>query len=269
MKSTILTAVLITVALFVSSCDIYDPFYYVDNQPPAPPSDIYVINGDNTVELNWVYNYESDVAGYNIYYSYSYDGKYTMIGSSSSNYFVDYGANNGVTYFYAVTAYDYNGNESDLSYDVIYSTPRPEGFNQAIFDFNKFPQNSGYSFSKYQVVPYDNENSDVFFENYDGTFYLDVWDDTDIQDMGITHDIYDIPYAPVSGWSEYKDEIAKVGHTYVIWTWNNHFAKIRVKSITSDRIVFDWAYQLVEGETQLKPKAKGKIREELKRENWH
>ena len=32
----------------------------------------------------------------------------------------------------AVAAYDFNGNESELSYDVIYSTPRPEGFNQPI-----------------------------------------------------------------------------------------------------------------------------------------
>ena len=72
-------------------------------------------------------------------------------------------------------------------------------------------------------------------------------------------------YAPTTGWSDTKDEIAKVGHTYVIWTWNNHFAKMRVKSITNDRIVFDWAYQLLEGNTQLKPKAKGNLRGELKR----
>lgn len=188
-----------------------------------------------------------------------------MIGSSSNNHFIDYGANNGVTYFYAVTAYDYNGNESELSYDAVYSTPRPEGFNQAIFDFNRFPQNAGYSFSEYLVVPYDDLGADVFFENYNGTFYLDVWDDTDIQDMGYTQDIYDIPFAPTTGWSDTKDAIAKIGHTYVIWTWNNHFAKIRVKSITNDRIVFDWAYQLVEGNTQLKPKAKGILRGELKR----
>jgi hypothetical protein len=40
---------------------------------------------------------------------------------------------------------------------------------------------------------------------------------------------------------------------------------MRVKSINNDRIVFDWAYQLVEGNAQLKPKAKGIVRGELKR----
>lgn len=265
MKKTFLFAAILTAILSLTSCDIRDPYYYIDDQPPLPPSGIVVLNGDNRVDIGWMHNREDDVAGYNIYYSYSYDGKYTRIGSSSDNYFVDYGANNGVTYYYAVTAYDYNGNESDLSYDAVYSTPRPEGFNQAIFDYYRFPQNSGYSFSKYLVVPYNSENSDVFFENYNGTFYLDVWDDTDIQDMGFTQDIYDIPYAPQSGWSGTKDAIAKVGHTYVIWTWNNHFAKIRVKNITNDRVVFDWAYQLVEGNTQLKPKVKGSTRGELKK----
>lgn len=265
MKKTLLTAAFLLVIISLSSCDIHDPFYQIDNQPPAPPTGIYVLNGDNRVDISWINNFERDLAGYNIYYSYSYNGKYTMIGSSSSNYFIDYGANNGVTYYYAVTAYDYNGNESELSYDVIYSTPRPEGFNQAIFDYLRFPQNSGYSFAKYLVVPYNSENADVFFENYNGTFYLDVWDDSDIKDMGPTQDIYDIPYAPTSGWSTTKDAIAKVGHTYVIWTWNNHYAKLRVKSITNDRIVFDWAYQLLEGNTQLKPKSKGTTRSELHR----
>ncbi|NWF91022.1 MAG: hypothetical protein HXY50_16370 [Ignavibacteriaceae bacterium] len=265
MKKLLLSIVLMIIILSLNSCDFHDPFYHIDNQPPSPPTGIAVLNGDNVVDISWFHNYENDVAGYNVYYSYEYDGKYTMIGSTNDNYFVDYGANNGVTYYYAVTAYDYNNNESELSYDVVYSTPRPEGFNQAIFDFNRFPQNSGYSFSKYLVVPYNSDNSDVFFENYNGTYYLDVWDDTDIQDMGYTQSIYDIPYAPVNGWSESKDAIASVGHTYVIWTWNNHFAKIRVKSITNDRIVFDWAYQLVEGEAQLKPKAKTNIRQQLKR----
>ena len=49
-----------------------------------------------------------------------------------------------------------------------------------------------------------------------------------------------------------KYTLAEVGHTYVIWTWDNHFAKIRVKTISNERIVFDWAYQLLEGEQQLK-----------------
>ncbi|OGU30198.1 MAG: hypothetical protein A2057_05885 [Ignavibacteria bacterium GWA2_35_9] len=267
MKKISIYGFAIITSLVLSACELYEPDdYYYDYDPPAVPGGIVVINGDNRVDLYWDDNYEDDLAGYNVYYSYEYDGKYTLIGSSQTSYFIDWESANGVTYYYAVTAYDYNGNESELSYDVVYATPRPEGFNQSIFNYNKYPENSGYSFSNYSVVPYDDLGSDFFFENYDGEFYLNVWDDTDIQNMGQTYDIYDIPYAPASGWNPSKYELAVVGHTYVIWTWNNHFAKVRVKSITNDRVVFDWAYQLVEGNRELKLNTKKGKREPLQKE---
>jgi hypothetical protein len=253
MKKILFTTTLFGLALLFNSCGVNDAYDYT---PPSAPTGVSVINGDNRVDIYWNANRESDVAGYNIYYSYTYDGKYTLIGSTVNNYFIDDGAVNGETYYYAVTAYDYNGNESDLSRDVVYSTPRPEGFNQAIYDYLNFPNTGGFSFFDYSVVPYDDQSSDFFFENYEGTFYLDVWDDSDIQDMGPTTDIYDIPYAPTGGWSTTKDAIAVVGHTYVIWTFDNHYAKVRIKNITADRLVFDWAFQLVQGETQLKPSIK-------------
>ncbi|MCS7053818.1 MAG: hypothetical protein NZM09_08790 [Ignavibacterium sp.] len=249
MKSSLkVITLLISISLFHSCGNLPAE----DETPPAPPKGVRVINGDKKAEITWRRNSENDVAGYNVYYSYSYDGKYTLIGSTTSNSFIDAGIRNGIKYYYAVTAYDYNDNESDLSEDVVYAVPRPEGFNQSIFDFRRFPNSSGYSFSKYSVVKYDSDDADFFFENYQGTYYLVVYDDTDIIDMGPTVDIYDIQFAPDSGWSPTKDEIAKVGHTYVIWTWNNHFAKIRVKNITPERIVFDWAYQTVKGERMLK-----------------
>jgi len=264
MKKKILTAGLLTIMLIITSCDINDS-YDNDYTPPAAPSGIQVLNGDKRVDIYWIKNRESDVAGYNVYYNYTYEGKYTLIGSTSGTHFADVYAENGVKYYYAVAAYDYNGNESELSYDVIYSTPRPEGFNHAIFDYRRFPNKSGFTFNDFTTVPYDDNATDFFFEIYQGTPYLVVYDDTDIQDMGLTNDIYDIPYAPVTGWNPNKEEIAKIGHTYVIWTYDNHFAKIRIKNITSDRVVFDWAFQLVSGEYQLKPVIKGKGIRELNR----
>lgn len=269
MKKIKILLAAISAAFLFSACEnLHDPdYYYYDNQAPIAPEGLVVYNGDNQVDISWFHNPESDVAGYNVYFAYTYDGRYELIGSTADNYFIDYGANNGNKYYYAVAAYDYNGNESELSYDVAYATPRPEGYNQAIFDYLKFPNNSGYSFDNYSVVPFDDLEADVFFENYQGTFYLNVWDDTDIQDVGSTNDIYDIPYAPTSGWSPDKYVQARIGHTYVIWTWDNHFAKIRVHNITRDRVVFDWAYQLVEGDTQLKPKSNGEFRKNITSKN--
>ncbi len=259
MKKIFLSLVILTSLVLLQACHINEPYdhnnYTPDNTAPAIPTGVQVLNGDNVVDLSWNKNREADLAGYNIYYSTTYYGQYTLIGSSTNNYFTDDGAKNGVLNYYAVTAYDQSGNESDLSKDNVYATPRPEGFNQAISDFRTLPNTSGYQFSTYSVV--HDTLSDVFFDNDNGKFYLDVWNDTDILDAGPTNDIYDIPTAPTSGWSTTKDAIAIVGHTYVIWTWNNHYAKLRVKNIVGGRLVFDWAYQLVDGNTQLKSKPGG------------
>jgi len=79
--------------------------------------------------------------------------------------------------------------------------------------------------------------------------------------MGLTNDIYDIPYAPESGWVFKEYLRADVGHTYVIRTIENKYAKISIKQINGDGIVFDWAFQIVPGETQLKPVARSGQRE--------
>lgn len=252
----ILSGSIIFLGLALTGCDHFHDSY--DNTPPSPPTNLRTVTGDNRVDIEWDKNPERDVAGYNVYYAYSYNGKYTLIGTTQNTYFIDDGAQNGTTYYYAVTAFDFNGNESDLSKDVAYDTPRPEGFNQAIFDYNKVPNNAGYDFSQYLVVPYDDTTADMFFEYYNGKSYVDVWKDSDIQDMGPTKDIYDISYAPTGGWVplqsgdniKYAEVI--VGHTYVIWTYNNHYAKIRISSITADRMIFDWAYQTVQGNKELK-----------------
>jgi hypothetical protein len=255
-QSRIITiAILAGLTLFLSGCNRKDFF---NNHPPEPPQNITSLNGDNRVDIYWDYSNDHNVAGYNVYYGYSYNGKYTLLGSTQTNHFIDNGANNGVTYYYAVTAYDYDGLESDLSKDVVYNTPRPEGFNQAIFDFNLSPDIAGYDFSQYSVLPYNQLNTDIYFEFYQGKNYIDVWNDTEIQDMGTTNDIYDIPYAPKTGWvpvkgnDTFKYTEALIGHTYVVWTRDNHFAKVRISGISGSRMIFDWSYQLVQGNIELK-----------------
>jgi len=74
------------------------------------------------VTLAWDYNQENDIAGYRLYY-----------GNSSGNYsqVIDVGSNNqhnvsglqaGVTYYFAVTAYDSSNLESDYSKELVHTT---------------------------------------------------------------------------------------------------------------------------------------------------
>jgi len=248
------TTFVLFAVLLMAGCDM--PSTHRDLAPPSVPRGVFTATGDNFVELSWVPNPEPDVAGYNVFVSSSYYGRYDLIGATADPAFIDYDARNGQTYYYAVSAFDFAGNESDLSKDVAYDTPRPEGYDVVLFDYRTRPTIAGYDFSTYSVGQYNDDYTDVFFEYYNGLYYMNVWEDSDIQDMGYTNSLYDVTTAPDGGWSPTKDARIVVGHTYVVWTWDDHYAKFRVSLLSPSRVVFDWAYQLQTGNPRLKPSAK-------------
>jgi len=262
-KIRLFLAMIVIGALFFTACD--EEEYLSDRVAPAPPKNLRVLNGDGKIEISWEPNTERDLSGYNVYYANDYWGKYNFIGSTASNYFIDSEAGNGSKYYYGIAAYDLSGNESELSYDEVYGIARPEGFNSIVFDAAKYPDISGWSFIKEQAVKFSDIDTDFFFEMFNGKPYINVWEEFDIQDMGYTDDIYDITEAPADGWipivpgENIKYSEAIRGHTYIIWTVDNHFAKIRISGMTAERIVFDWAFQTVIGERMLKVKRSDRV----------
>ncbi|MBI3003877.1 MAG: hypothetical protein HYY49_00495 [Ignavibacteriales bacterium] len=224
----------------------------VDRTPPAAPRGVRTISLDNAVEIQWLANTEPDVQGYNIWRALQYEGPYSLRGGTSNLVFVDNNANNGTTYYYALSAYDYEGNESAITKDVIYDTPRPEGYNVVLDDYRTSPLFAGYEFSSNTVGPYDDQFTDIFFENFNGLHFLNVWDDTEVQDMGYTNDLDEISVAPDTGWAPSKSAEAIWGHTYVVRTWDNHYAKVRVINVSNSQVRFDWAYQTAWGNPELK-----------------
>lgn len=244
-----ISAMLVFITLV--GCD--ERFYQPDLTPPSVPRGLYAEAGDKLVEIFWNQNLEHDLSGYRIFVSTSAVGKYQYIGSTKQTYFLDKGIPNGQTYYYTVTAYDFEENESPLSREVVSATPRPEGYDIILKDYRTYPDEAGYDFSAYSVEPFDDNYTDVYFENYNGTYYFNVWkEDTEIQDLGYTKSLYEIIEAPTSGWSPTGDVRIIVGHTYVIRTWDYHYTKIRVTSLSSTRVIFDWTYQLQSYNTQLK-----------------
>jgi hypothetical protein len=85
---------------------------------------ITVINIDvSQVTVSWNANTESDLAGYKVYYVAS-SGNYDTnadVGNKTSYTFSNLAS--GMTYYIAVTAYDFVGNESSYSNEVTYSVP--------------------------------------------------------------------------------------------------------------------------------------------------
>ena len=64
----------ITILVYLTGCDVNEPEYVVDNVPPVPPTGIKVFVGDDVIDLTWFDNRDPDLAGYNIYFSHSYNG---------------------------------------------------------------------------------------------------------------------------------------------------------------------------------------------------
>jgi hypothetical protein len=240
---------IVIVALTLVSCREH---FIVDTTPPTPPQGVIATALSNSVEVRWLRNQEPDVAGYRVWISDRYDGEYKLIGTTVEARFVDLGARNGERVYYGISAYDFEDNESELSTDVVYATPRPEGFGTKLNNYRVAPLFAGYDFSTYSIGNYNDDYTDVFFEALNGRYYLNVWDDTDIQDMGYTGSLYDIVVAPEGGWAPSRIVEAIPGHTYIVWTWDDHFAKIRVREVTPQRITFDWAYQIAKSNPDLK-----------------
>ena len=67
--------------------------------------------------------------------------------------------------------------------------------------------------------------------------------DTQIQDAGYVA-LVDVDYGPPAGWSSDGVVEAIPGHSYILLTRDNHYAKFEVNSRSAADIVIDWAYQI-------------------------
>ena len=231
-----------------------------DDEPPAVPRGVISITGDGYVRIEWIPNEEYDLEGYHVYWNDRASGVYEYLGSTHSNIFIDRDVQNGKTYYYAVSAYDYSGNESDLS-DTVFDTPRPEGRNVTLWDDTRHPNEDGYHFSSTGAIQrYDDPATDIYFiydgygpaghRGYMGAVETDP--PTQIQDCGYMDSLEEINYAPEGGWSYVGEVELIVGHAYVVWTWDNYFASFRAVDLGERYVVFDWAYQTDKGNPELK-----------------
>lgn len=262
MKKKLLTLVLILVTLAFVGCDDCNDekiVYVGEDNPPPVPQGVYSVTGDGEVHIYWlpIDDIVGDFDTYVVYRSDSHpDTGYWEIGSTDNTWFVDDNVLNGRTYYYAISSVDLDGNLSDLSYEDVFDTPRPEGYDGQLIDFNIVPDSAGWDLSSDRVVDYRSYACDFFLEYYDGdnVFYFNVTDDSILlQDMGYTQSLDDISYSPADGWSQNGWCEVILGHTYVFRTIDHHFAKVRVSYIGFDYILFDWAYQIDDNNRELKP----------------
>lgn len=259
------------VVIALAGCNDSNTVLYVDDIPPAVPTGVYTVTGDGQVDIYWNPVREQDVAGYGVYWSDQLNGVYkrldTIYGVENTHY-VDTDVVNGTTYYYAVDAFDQNNNESELSYEAAFDTPRPAGSdvvharldqpNASGIDFSDWDPNGTGSF----VTAWDAPDTDIYFQTVGnvlyakGTLINNYWND--IQDLGWTSTMDDISWAPADGWSVAPNGVELIeGHTYVVWTHDSYFAKFRIKNLVYSQGVpvaafFDWAYQIDQNNPELR-----------------
>ena len=273
MKLWKLTIILIVAALVMAGCEedetIFDPV-------PAAPQNVRSITADGEVYLYFNGLYEKDIMEYRIYRSldsldgYEYIGTVDAEPNPNGEYlyyyeFIDaFNITNGETYYYAVRAVDFAGQISDLSAEMIHDTPRPEGYVSLYYD-NDYAEEAGFNFGTLLRVCSDICDADIYLDYYEvggiTTRYLNVGNSlTDIQDMGYHADTdtslgFDmVSFSPEDGWATLAYVELIEGHVYVIWTHDNHYAKVHVEGIYSDYARLRWGYQVDEGNIELAPR---------------
>jgi len=244
----------------VAGCDNDDPVVAADTYPPFPPDGVFSITGDKVVSIYWNENQEPDLDGYRVYRgNVDLSGPYYPLAdvAASQTYYDDFDVNNGETWFYAVTAFDKRGNESKLSREDVFDTPRPEGFNLVLVELGQDPLHSGYDFSSLSNLSQNaaSNSTDIYFENQGDVFYVVCADPgVDIQDYGLI-DLIGVDWAPDAGWAPSKKAEAIVGHSYIVQILNGqgdfNVAKFEVRSVTNTSLRMDWAYQAVPNNPEL------------------
>ena len=255
MKNWIIIMTALVAAAFIGCTDETTKYIEIDN-PPAIPQNVRTVTGNDTVFIYWLPVQDKDLDYYRVWWSQD-DSIYHFMAATDEEMYIDTDVDNGTTYYYAVSAVDSGGHESEPSYQfqAVYDTPRPEGTGLYLIDANEQPSEAGYDFSQYAIVAYDDAEADIYVD-YDinlEAFFINAGKDmTDIQDMGYTSKFSEIDVAPDSGWSTVGWLEIIPGHTYVVWTSDNHFAKLQVSRIIGNYgVEFHWGYQTAIGNPEL------------------
>ena len=254
-------------ALGLTGCEDDPVKAAADTQPPAVPTGVTTITGDERVEVRWNPVYSDDVAGYGVYRSYEEFGEYTLLATLTdpeADRYVDQPLTNSTTYYYAIDAYDDAGNESELSYELAFDTPRPDSeaggaaqgpvtvYAQGVDADHSGLDLSSWDFPAGFVTRADAADADIRFHRSNGFLYAvgRVVNSlpNDIQDLGWTESMDEVSWSPLLGWSVSPLGVELIeGHTYVVWTWNEHYAKFRVVALDDPNnpssALIDWAYQ--------------------------
>lgn len=100
------------------------------------------------------------------------------------------------------------------------------------------PGNSGYNFGDGEIVAFDDDGSDVYYESQDSL--LRAADDTDVQDLGASTGVSEDLRVRKDGWVTGRAVRVQPGHQYAVWRWNGDVVRLYVQEVGDGAVVFDW-----------------------------
>lgn len=100
------------------------------------------------------------------------------------------------------------------------------------------PENSGYDFDDGDIVAFDDNGADVFYESQDSL--LHGADDTDVQDLGVAKSVREDLRVRRDGWVTARAIRVQPGHQYAVWRWNGDVVRLYVQEVVDGAVVFDW-----------------------------
>jgi hypothetical protein len=212
------------------------------------------VNLDGYVQICWYPNPEDDIVGYDIWKNDELYGTYEWIGTVDAEipnpftYCFEYDSPNGDQFFYAVSAYNEANLLSDLSYEEVTGTPRPEGFLR-LYDASVHSDSCGYDFSSLSNIAQEctDPSTDIAFDSTGGVnMFIVRMPSVMIQDYGYTYSFDDINLAPELGWSPTGMVEVIESHCYMLRLGESdgqHYVKIWIYAVEDGYTDLWWAYQ--------------------------
>lgn len=268
-----------------SGCTDTSPRRVVDTHDvisPQEPQDVHSVTGDGSVTVYWSRPSAADLAGFAVFISQD-DATYYLVSEvgASRRHFtlegdviparVPFDFVNGNTYFLGVTAFDWAGNESELTASsTTFDTPRPSGRGLVLYDIaGARASESGYDFSRSPygyAMPGNDLFADVYLAFEAGrpvlrTAHPEV---VEIQDMGaLAFDDDAVGWLSDADWNPVASTELRLAHVYVLKIYEEtrpgntiepfNVAKIQVVGHGADWVSLDWAYQIAPNNPELKP----------------
>ena len=161
--------------------------YLIDRTAPAAPENVKAVGGNGNIEISWVQGEEQDLNGYTVWRAVSEEGPFEAVKTElkTINWF-DRNVQEGIVYYYRLTAEDLAGNQSPVSATVSAETQKDTEAPVVLAVYPESGSAIGPANSGISVTASDNHALKSILIEYsrDGETYSTLYELTNIQGYG-------------------------------------------------------------------------------------